>query len=157
MEITGEYRMPAPPEAVWRAMTDPEVLRRSLPGCDRVLRHSETEFSAEFAVRLGPIRPSFSGRLTIADSEAPERYTLVAEGSNRLAGHARGTAQVRLRPEGAATILHYVATVELGGRLVQLGARLLEGTAHALADRFFARFIAAMQAVEAERPEGPTG
>jgi carbon monoxide dehydrogenase subunit G len=144
MDLTGNYRIPAPRETVWAALNDPEVLRACIPGCEELNKTSETEFVARVVAKIGPVKAGFNGKVTLSDLDPPAGYTISGEGQGGAAGFAKGGAKVRLEPvdEGAATVLHYAADAQIGGKLAQLGSRLVEGTARKLADEFFAAFAA---------------
>lgn len=144
MDLTGDYRIEARREAVWAALNDPEVLRACIPGCEELNKTSDTEFVAKVVAKIGPVKASFGGKVTLSDIEAPNGYTITGEGQGGAAGFAKGGAKVRLEAVdgGAATILHYAADAQIGGKLAQIGSRLVEGTARKLADEFFAAFAA---------------
>jgi carbon monoxide dehydrogenase subunit G len=143
MEMTGEYRIPAARETVWRALNDPEILRQSIPGCETVDKVSDTEFTARVAVAVGPVKAKFTGKVALADMQPPESYTISGEGQGGVAGFGKGSASVRLEAEGpAVTVLRYSAQASVGGKLAQIGTRLVDATARKLADEFFGRFAA---------------
>jgi carbon monoxide dehydrogenase subunit G len=143
MEMTGEYRIPAARETVWRALNDPEILRQSIPGCESVDKISDTEFTARVAVAVGPVKAKFTGKVALADMQPPESYTISGEGQGGVAGFGKGSASVRLEAEGpAVTVLRYSAQASVGGKLAQIGTRLVDATARKLADEFFGRFAA---------------
>ena len=144
MDLTGDYRIEARREAVWAALNDPEVLRACIPGCEELNKTSDTEFVAKVVAKIGPVKASFGGKVTLSDIEAPNGYTISGEGQGGAAGFAKGGAKVRLEAVdgGTATILHYAADAQIGGKLAQIGSRLVEGTARKLADEFFAAFAA---------------
>lgn len=143
MEMTGERRIPAPREAVWQALNDPEVLKASIPGCEHIERISETELAARVAVRIGPMNARFSGRVRLSDLDPPNGYTISGEGQGGVAGFAKGGARVRLAEDGpGATLMTYEVKAEVGGKMAQLGARLIDSTARSMADQFFDRFAA---------------
>ncbi len=142
MELTGEYRIPAPRDAVWRALNDPEVLRQAIPGCEEIQKLSDTEMTAKVTARVGPVKASFTGRVTLSDLDPPNGYKITGEGQGGVAGFARGSADIRLKPDetGTGTILAYKVGAAVGGKLAQIGSRLIEGTARKMADEFFAKF-----------------
>jgi carbon monoxide dehydrogenase subunit G len=141
MEMTGEYRIPAARETVWRALNDPEILRQSIPGCETVDKVSDTEFTARVAVAVGPVKAKFNGKVALSDMKPPESYTISGEGQGGVAGFGKGSASVRLEAEGpAATVLRYSAQASVGGKLAQIGTRLVDATARKLAEEFFGRF-----------------
>jgi hypothetical protein len=142
MDMTGEYRIAAPREKVWTALNDPEVLRKCIPGCEHIAKLSDTEMDATAVVALGPVKAKFKGRVTLSELNPPESYVLTGEGQGGPAGFAKGQAKVRLRPDGADTILAYEVQANIGGKLAQLGQRLIDGAARKMADDFFAKFSA---------------
>lgn len=144
MDLTGDYRIPAPRAVVWAALNDPEVLKACIPGCEDLNKTSDTEFVAKVVAKIGPVKASFGGKVTLSDIDAPNGYTISGEGQGGAAGFAKGGAKVRLESVdgGAATILHYAADAQIGGKLAQIGSRLVEGSARKLADEFFAAFAA---------------
>ena len=147
MDMNGEYRIDAPRETVWDALNDPEVLRQCIPGCETVERQSESELTATAKIKIGPVKAKFTGLVTLSDLNPPESYTITGEGKGGAAGFARGGAQVRLTPDGGdATVLHYEVHANVGGKLAQLGSRLIDSTAKKMSDEFFGRFAAAAHA-----------
>ena len=150
MDMTGEYTIPAPKQAVWDALNDPEVLRQSIPGCDEVIRTSDTGFSAKVTVKVGPVKAKFGGEVTLSDIDAPNGYTINGEGQGGVAGFGKGSAEVALTDDGTGTVLNYTAKASVGGKLAQLGSRLVDATAAKLADEFFTAFAAHLTAGNAE-------
>jgi len=144
MEMKGEQLIPAPQKTVWAALNDPEVLKACVPGCESITLSGENEYQVLMVARVGPVSAKFKGKLTLSDIKPPDSYALSFEGQGGAAGFAKGGAKVRLESVdgGAATILHYVADAQIGGKLAQIGSRLVEGTARKLADEFFAAFAA---------------
>jgi hypothetical protein len=144
MDLTGEYRIPAPRETVWAALNNPDVLRACIPGCEELNKTSDSEFVAKVVAKIGPVKASFGGKVTLSDMDPPNGYTITGEGQGGAAGFAKGGAKVRLEAidGGTATVLHYAADAQIGGKLAQIGSRLVEGTAKKLADEFFAAFAA---------------
>jgi carbon monoxide dehydrogenase subunit G len=142
MNLTGEYRIPAPREAVWAALNNPDVLKACIPGCEELTKASDTELVAKVVAKIGPVKAAFGGKVTLSDLDPPNGYTITGEGQGGAAGFAKGGAKVRLEAAdgGAATVLHYAADAQIGGKLAQIGSRLVEGTAKKLADEFFAAF-----------------
>ena len=141
MDMTGEYRIRAPRRQVWEALNDPAVLRQCIPGCDELEQVSDTELVARVTAKVGPVKAKFSGGVTLSDIAAPESYTISGEGKGGAAGFAKGSARVRLVENGdGQTVLHYEAHAQVGGKLAQLGTRLIGGTAKKMADDFFGRF-----------------
>ena len=144
MDLTGEYRIPAQREVVWAALNNPEILKVCIPGCEELNKTSDTEFVARVVAKIGPVKAGFSGKVTLSDLDPPNGYTITGEGQGGAAGFAKGGAKVWLEAVdgGAATVLHYSADAQIGGKLAQIGSRLVEGSARKLADEFFAAFAA---------------
>src|SRR6516162_1688869 len=142
MDMTGEFRIPAPREAVWKALNDPEVLKRSIAGCEELEKTSDTEFTAKVTAKVGPVKARFAGKVTLSDLDPPNGYTIAGEGQGGAAGFAKGGAKVRLEPDGDGTLLKYTVNAAIGGKLAQIGARLIDGAAHKMAQEFFASFAA---------------
>src|SRR3954468_12020365 len=140
MDMTGEYRIPAPRQRVWEALNDPEVLRQAIPGCEQLDKVSDTELTARVKAKVGPVSATFNGKVTLGDLNPPESYTISGEGSGGMAGFAKGGANVHLTDEGADTVLRYDAKADVGGKLAQIGSRLIQGTAKKMGDDFFGRF-----------------
>jgi carbon monoxide dehydrogenase subunit G len=151
MDLTGEYRIAAPREAVWKALNDPEILKQSIPGCEEIQKLSDTEMTAKVTARVGPVKASFAGKVTLSDLDPPNGYKISGEGQGGVAGFARGGADVRLKPDesGAGTILTYTANAAVGGKLAQIGSRLIEGAAKQTADQFFSKFAEVVGAAAA--------
>ncbi len=143
MELKDVVTIPAPRETVWQALNDPGVLRNCIPGCEELERHSPTELAAKVTLKVGPIKARFAGEVTLSDINAPEGYVLSGEGKGGAAGFAKGSAAIRLEDVSAnETVLLYDARADVGGRIAQLGARLLDRTARKLARKFFDDFAA---------------
>jgi carbon monoxide dehydrogenase subunit G len=140
MDMTGQYRIPAPREKVWAALNDPETLKASLPGCETLEKLSDHEFAATVVAKVGPVKAKFNGNVTLTNLNPPESYTISGEGKGGAAGFAKGGAEVSLAEEGDATLLSYTAKADVGGKLAQLGSRLIDGTAKKMADEFFSNF-----------------
>ncbi len=140
MEMSGEQRIPLPQRRVWEALNDPEILKACIPGCESIDRVSENEYKVAMTAAIGPVKAKFSGKLVLADMNPPNSYSLAFEGSGGGAGFGKGNAQVSLAPEGSGTLLTYKATASVGGKLAQIGSRLIDGVAKKMADDFFARF-----------------
>jgi carbon monoxide dehydrogenase subunit G len=141
MDMTGERRIAAPREKVWQALNDPEVLKASIPGCDSMTKLSDTELQAAASVKIGPIAAKFAGKVQLSDLDPPKSYTISGEGQGGVAGFAKGGAKVALDEEGSAvTLLRYTVQAQVGGKIAQLGARLIDATAKQMADAFFDRF-----------------
>jgi carbon monoxide dehydrogenase subunit G len=140
MDLKGERRLPVPREEAWRALNDPERLRAAIPGCEAIERTGDDAYRVVVTAALGPVRAKFNGNLKLEDVTPPERYTLRFEGQGGAAGFAKGSAQVALADEGSATLLSYVVSAQIGGRIAQVGQRLVDSAALKLADDFFAAF-----------------
>jgi len=141
MDMTGEYRIPAPRERVWAALNDPDVLRQCIAGCESLEKISDTELTAKVRAKVGPVSATFSGKVTLSDLDPPAGYRISGEGTGGAAGFAKGGATVSLAEDGPdATVLRYNAEAQVGGKLAQIGSRLIQGTAKKMADDFFTRF-----------------
>ena len=140
MKMTAEQRIAAPRERVFEALNDPEILRRSIPGCESRTKSSDTGFDAIVTLKVGPVKAKFAGSVTLSDIRPPVGYSIAGEGRGGAAGFARGRADVTLVEDGEATILKYDAKADLGGRIAQLGGRLIDSTARKVAGEFFTEF-----------------
>lgn len=140
MKLAEEIRIEAPREKVYAALNDPEILRQSIPGCETLEMVSDTELNATIRAKVGPVRARFKGEVTLSDLNPPESYTLAGQGKGGAAGFARGEASVRLTEDGDATLLQYDVSATVGGKLAQLGGRLIDNSARALAGEFFENF-----------------
>lgn len=146
MEMTGEQLVPASQQATWKALNDPEVLKACVPGCEQVTPVTENEYQVQMTARVGPVSAKFRGRLSIFDVKAPNSYSLAFEGQGGAAGFAKGGAHVRLSPEGGSTRLSYDVKASVGGKLAQIGSRLVDAAAKKVADEFFENFKRRMSA-----------
>ena len=141
MDVSGEYRIAAPRESVWRGLNDAATLQAAIPGCESLEKISDTEFVAKVATRIGPVSARFSGKVTLSDLDPPNGYRITGEGQGGAAGFAKGAARVTLADDGAGgTILRYEADASVGGKIAQIGSRLVQGAAQKTADEFFSRF-----------------
>lgn len=141
MEIKGEYKIAAPRDKVFAALNDQEVLKACIPGCESLDKLSDTEMTAKVRLRIGPVSAAFSGKVTLSDIDPPNGYKITGEGQGGVAGFAKGGAVVKLTDDGAgATILNYDVDAQVGGKIAQVGARLIAGTSKKLADQFFGKF-----------------
>lgn len=141
MEMNGEYRIAAPRSSVWAALNDPDVLRESIPGCKDLTKTSDTEMDAVVEAKVGVVRATFKGSVILSELNPPASYRISGEGKGGVAGFARGGADVSLEEDGPdATILRYTASGQVGGKLAQVGARLIDATAKQMADQFFGKF-----------------
>jgi uncharacterized protein len=148
MEMTNTRVVPAPVETVWSALNDPVMLTNCIPGCEAILPDGENAYTISLAARVGPVAAKFSGRLELSDLDPPRSYTLSFDGQGGAAGFAKGNAKVALAPaeNGAATSLSYTVNAQVGGKIAQIGSRLVDGAAQKLADDFFGRFSDAVAA-----------
>jgi uncharacterized protein len=140
MEIKGEYKIAAPRDKVFAALNDVAILQACIPGCESLEKTSDTEMKAKVRLRIGPVSASFSGKVTLSDIDPPNGYKISGEGQGGVAGFAKGGAVVTLRDDGGATVLDYNVDAQVGGKIAQVGARLIDGTARKLADEFFGKF-----------------
>ncbi len=140
MEIKGEYKIAAPREKVFAALNDQAVLQACIPGCESLEKTSDTEMKAKVRMRIGPVSASFSGKVTLSDIDPPNGYRISGEGQGGAAGFAKGGAVVTLREDAGDTVLNYNVDAQVGGKIAQVGARLIDGTAKKLADEFFSKF-----------------
>ena len=140
MELNDEIIINAPKDQVYAALNDPEVLQQCIPGCEELIKHSDTELEAKVVLKVGPVKARFGGNVTLDTAGAPDAFSLSGQGSGGAAGHAKGGAEVTLTEEGEVTILRYEAKAEIGGKLAQLGSRLIQSTAKKLAAKFFTSF-----------------
>ena len=140
MDMNGSHRIPAKREAVWAALNDPDVLKACIPGCESLEKTSDTEMTASVTAKIGPVKAKFKGSVTLGDLNPPESYTITGEGKGGVAGFAKGSADVRLTEDGSSTVLSYEAKAQVGGKLAQLGSRLVDSTAKKMAEEFFGKF-----------------
>ena len=140
MQMTGQYRIEAPRQTVWEALNDVEVLRACIPGVEEIDKTSDTSFTAKVRAKVGPVSARFAGDVTLSDLDPPKGYTISGEGKGGAAGFAKGGAKVNLEEDGGATLLNYEVEAQVGGKLAQIGSRLIDGTAKKMADDFFSRF-----------------
>ncbi|MGX1101422.1 CoxG family protein [Amorphus sp. MBR-141] len=150
MEMKDEVRIEAPRDRVYAALNDPDILKDCIPGCEELFKHSDTELTAKVALKVGPVKAKFSGDVTLDKSRAPDHFVLSGEGSGGVAGYAKGGADVDLEEDGEATILRYTAKADVGGKIAQLGSRLISSTANRLAAQFFSRFKEEVETQAAE-------
>lgn len=149
MEFTGCYPIPAAPQQVWDALNDPAVLKACVPGCQSLIRTEDHRFDAVATLRIGPVKANFKAIIRQSELDPPRRCILKGEGQGGVAGFARGEAEVTLAGEGDATMLSYVARGNIGGKLAQVGQRLIDSAAKQIADDFFGRFAAQIAALPA--------
>jgi carbon monoxide dehydrogenase subunit G len=146
MDFTGRYLISADPQRVWDALNDPAILKACIPGCEQLDKTSPTDYLATARLKIGPLSAVFKGKVTLSDLEPPHKCRLTGEGQGGVAGFAKGGAEVTLIPEGQGTVLTYNAKASVGGKLAQIGQRLIDGAAKQIADDFFKRFAAALEA-----------
>jgi carbon monoxide dehydrogenase subunit G len=152
VQMNDSQRIPASKEKVWAALNDPDILKQCIPGCQALDMTSPTEMTATVVFKVGPVKATFGGKVTLSDLDPPNSYRISGEGSGGVAGFAKGGAAVRLESESAeVTILHYAVNAQIGGKLAQLGGRLIDSTAKKLAGEFFTAFGAVVGG-EAEAP-----
>ena len=145
--MTGERRIAAPRQTVWLALNDPAVLKTSIPGCESLEKTSDTDMKATAAIKIGPISARFTGKVQLLDLDPPNSYRIEGEGQGGVAGFAKGGAVVRLADDGDGTLLSYEVKAQVGGKIAQLGARLIDASAKQMADAFFNRFAAEVTAL----------
>jgi hypothetical protein len=151
MDMQGSERIEAPVETVWRALNDPEILKQAIPGCESLEKTSDTTMAARVVLKIGPIKAKFEGAVELQNLNPPNSYTISGEGKGGLAGFAKGGADVTLTADGeGATLLSYTVKAEVGGKIAQLGSRLIESTSKKLAGEFFSNFSAAVTARDAQ-------
>ncbi|MBI3505469.1 MAG: carbon monoxide dehydrogenase subunit G [Proteobacteria bacterium] len=155
MNLTGEYRLPLPRQTVWAGLNDPEILKQCIPGCEELVKSSDVEFTAKVGLKIGPMTAKFTGKVTLSDLDPPNGYKIAGEGQGGVAGFGKGSAVVTLEDDGAGgTILRYTADSQVGGKMAQLGSRLIDATAKKLADEFFGKFAVAVAAPAAQAAPG---
>jgi carbon monoxide dehydrogenase subunit G len=144
MTMNGEVQLAAPRDVVWAKLNDAEVLKQCIPGCEELNKTSDTEFNAVATIKIGPVKAKFKGRVHLSDMDPPNGYKISGEGEGGVAGFAKGGAVVKLTDKDGGTLLSYDVESQIGGKLAQLGQRLVQGTAKKLADDFFNKFAAAV-------------
>ena len=161
MDMNGSQRIEASRETVYAALNDVEILRQCIPGCESIEKTSENDMTAKVTLKIGPVKASFTGKVTLSDFDPPNGYTISGEGSGGAAGFAKGGAKVTLVADGDATILNYEVDAQIGGKLAQLGGRLIDATAKKLAGDFFEKFGAIVappaEGAEPEKKKGLLG
>ncbi|HEY8948895.1 MAG TPA: carbon monoxide dehydrogenase subunit G [Rhizomicrobium sp.] len=157
MDFSGRYLIPAAPEIVWAALNDAEILKSCIPGCEKMTKTDDTHFEAVATLKIGPVKATFKGNVALENLDPPHRATLRGEGQGGVAGFAKGEAEIVLAPEEGRTVLTYTAKANIGGKLAQIGQRLIDGAAKQIADDFFARFAGAIAAASAVGSAGPAG
>jgi uncharacterized protein len=144
MTMNGEYELPVSPQTVWEKLNDPATLKACIPGCEQLDKTSDTEFQAVATVKIGPVKAKFKGKVALSDLDPPNGYKISGQGDGGVAGFAKGGATVRLTPKNGGTLLSYNVDAQIGGKLAQLGQRLVNGAAKKVADDFFANFANAV-------------
>ncbi len=150
MELKDEVFIEAPRDQVYAALNDPEILKECIPGCEELIKHSDTELEAKVVLKIGPVKAKFGGNVTLNPESPPERFSLTGEGNGGAAGFAKGGADVVLTEQDGGTLLSYEAKAQIGGKLAQLGSRLVQSTAKKLASKFFTKFSEEVSTTEAE-------
>ncbi len=145
MELTGTQTLPVSQQIAWDALNDPEILKASITGCEQLERISDSEFSAAVTAAIGPVKARFKAKLTLSEVDAPNSYKIRFDGQGGAAGFGKGEAKVALTAEGAATRLDYTAQANVGGKLAQIGSRLVDAASRKLADEFFNKFNAELK------------
>lgn len=140
MEMNGEQHIPATQQQTWEGLNDPEVLKACVPGCESIDRRSDTDYQVLMTARIGPVSAKFKGKLTLSDLDPPHGYSIAFEGQGGVAGFGKGSAQVRLEPDGDQTVLRYAVKASVGGKLAQIGSRLVDAAAKKIANDFFTAF-----------------
>jgi carbon monoxide dehydrogenase subunit G len=144
MTMSGEYQLAVPPQMVWEKLNDPATLKACIPGCEQLDKTSDTEFQAVATTKVGPVKAKFKGKVTLSDLDPPNGYKISGQGDGGVAGFAKGGATVKLEPKDGGTLLTYTVEAQIGGKLAQLGQRLINGAAKKVADDFFENFAAAV-------------
>jgi carbon monoxide dehydrogenase subunit G len=156
MDMTGTRHIAASRETVWAALNDPEILKQCIPGCESLEMQSPTDMTARVKLAVGPVKATFNGKVKLSDLDPPNSYRIAGEGNGGVAGHAKGSATVRLADEGSGTLMTYDVKADVGGKLAQLGGRLIDSTAKKLADQFFEKFTAVVGGPPAGEADGAT-
>jgi uncharacterized protein len=146
MELSGAFTLAASPEKVWAALNDPAVLQRCIPGCESLTQTDANQLEAKMSAKIGPVKARFETTLTLSDIEPPKAYTLSGQGKGGAAGFAKGSARIELAQVDDGTELTYVVEMQVGGKLAQIGSRLVSGAARKIADQFFNAFNEEMTA-----------
>jgi uncharacterized protein len=144
MTMNGEVQLAASPEKVWEKLNDPATLKAAIPGCDELTKLSDTEMQGAMTIKIGPVKAKFKGKVTLSDLDPPHGYRISGQGDGGVAGFAKGGATVKLAPKDGGTMLAYDVDAQIGGKLAQLGQRLVNGVAKKYADEFFVNFAKAV-------------
>ena len=153
MEMNGEHKINAKIEKVWEALNNPEILSKTIPGCETIEKVSENELTATVKAKIGPVSAKFKGKVTLSEINPPNSYTISGEGQGGAAGFGKGSAKVFLKEDAEFTILSYKANAQVGGKLAQIGARLVDGAAKKIANEFFTNFANEMSPTIEEKSE----
>jgi uncharacterized protein len=156
MDMTGEFRIPAPRQRVWEGLNDPQILKECIPGCQTIEKMSDTEFTAKVLAQVGPVKANFAGKVMLSDLDPPQSYMIAGEGTGGVAGFAKGSARVNLAEDGGVTVLNYAVQAHVGGKLAQIGSRLIDSVARKMAENFFTRFVAVVAPEQAAATVGGT-
>ncbi|MDB5407240.1 MAG: hypothetical protein JWL84_2152 [Rhodospirillales bacterium] len=146
MDMTGEYRIPAARQHVWEALNDPTILSQCIPGCEEIVKLSDVEWTAKVVAKVGPVKAKFGGKVILSELDPPNGYKITGEGTGGAAGFAKGGATVKLVDIAEGTLLSYVVQANVGGKLAQIGSRLIDGASRKMADEFFAKFASVVGA-----------
>jgi len=157
MEMKGEQRVPATQQQTWEALNDPEVLKACVPGCESIDRLSDTEYRVLMTARVGPVSAKFKGKLMLSDLDPPRAYSIAFEGQGGVAGFGKGSARVELAPDADATTLSYAVKASVGGKLAQIGSRLVDAAAKKIANDFFSAFNEKMASLHPTPHAGGAG
>lgn len=152
MDMTGQQRIPASRDTVWKALNDVEVLKACIPGCQELIKISDTEMTAMAVIKVGPVTAKFQGAVTLSEIDPPNGYRITGEGQGGVAGFAKGGAAIRLEQDGDGTILYYDVSAQVGGKLSQLGGRLIDATAKQMSNLFFKRFAEEIETRYGDQP-----
>ncbi|MCY1226877.1 Carbon monoxide dehydrogenase subunit G (CoxG) [compost metagenome] len=144
MEMNQSQRLPIPQQVAWEALNDTELLKQCIPGCESIEPDGDNAYQLALTAAVGPVKARFKGRMALEDIQAPDSYTIRFDGQGGAAGFGKGSAQVRLEPDGDETVLTYTVNAHVGGKIAQIGSRLVDAAARKLADTFFARFTEAV-------------
>ena len=156
MKLTGEQKIPASRQRVWEGLNDPDILKQCISGCEYIARTGDNAFTARVLAKVGPVKASFNGEVTLSNLNPPKSYTISGKGEGGIAGFARGKSDVRLEEAGPQeTLMSYDVDAQIGGKLAMLGSRLIDSTARSLAQEFFGRFVKLMSGETIAKPAKP--
>ncbi|SOY53724.1 carbon monoxide dehydrogenase accessory protein; may be involved in the anchoring of CO dehydrogenase to the cytoplasmic membrane [Cupriavidus taiwanensis] len=144
MEMNQSQRLPVPQQVAWEALNDTELLKQCIPGCESIEPDGDHAYLLAMTAAVGPVKARFKGRMALEDIQAPDSYTIRFDGQGGAAGFGKGSARVRLEPDGDETVLTYTVNAQVGGKIAQIGSRLVDAAARKMADTFFARFTEAV-------------